>query len=181
MGLTDCIAASAKPTRPYGRASAAALLPAHDVFQRSRATSLTATAPTQDLDPESIADRTTVGVFFRQAARYGDKPLIHYRLGDAWQIETWADARRHVLAVATALIAAGVKARDSVLLISENRVEWVYCDFAIQTVGAITVPVYPSSPAEMAQEIATDSAAKYAIASGASLAAKLQVGGALRE
>ena len=89
--------------------------------------------------------------------------------------------QRHVLAVASALIAAGVEARDSVLLISENRVEWVYCDFAIQTVGAITVPVYPSSPAEMAQEIATDSAAKYAIASGASLAAKLQVGGALRE
>jgi len=122
-----------------------------------------------------------VGVFFRQAARYGDKPLIHYRLGDAWQIETWADARRHVLAVATALIAAGVKARDSVLLISENRVEWVYCDFAIQTVGAVTVPVYPNSPAEMAQTIAADSGATYAIASGAPLAEKLEVAGALRQ
>jgi long-chain acyl-CoA synthetase len=122
-----------------------------------------------------------VGVFFRQAARYGDKPLIHYRLGDAWQIETWADARRHVLAVATALIAAGVKARDSVLLISENRVEWVYCDFAIQTVGAVTVPVYPNSPAEMAQTIAADSGATYAIASGATLAEKLKVAGALRQ
>src|ERR1700688_2520355 len=180
MGLTDCIAASAKPTRPYGRASAAALLPAHDVFQRSRATSLTATAPTQDLDPEAIADRTTVGVFFRQAARYGDKPLIHYRQGDAWQVETWADLRRHVLAVASALIAAGVKPRDSVLLISENRVEWVYCDFAIQTIGAVTVPIYPNSPAELAQTIAADSGATYALASGAPLAAKLEVAGALR-
>jgi long-chain acyl-CoA synthetase len=122
-----------------------------------------------------------VGVFFRQAARYGDKPLIHYRLGDAWQIETWADARRHVLAVASALIAAGVKPRDSVLLISENRVEWVYCDFAIQTVGAVTVPVYPNSPAEMAQTIAADSGATYAIASGATLAEKLKVAGALRQ
>jgi long-chain acyl-CoA synthetase len=122
-----------------------------------------------------------VGVFFRQAARYGDKPLIHYRLGDAWQIETWADARRHVLAVASALIAAGVRPRDSVLLISENRVEWVYCDFAIQTVGAVTVPVYPNSPAEMAQTIAADSGATYAIASGATLAEKLKVAGALRQ
>ena len=122
-----------------------------------------------------------MGVFFRQAARYGDKPLIHYRLGDAWQIETWADARRHVLAVASALIAAGVRPRDSVLLISENRVEWVYCDFAIQTVGAVTVPVYPNSPAEMAQTIAADSGATYAIASGATLAEKLKVAGALRQ
>jgi long-chain acyl-CoA synthetase len=87
----------------------------------------------------------------------------------------------HVLSVASALIAAGVKPHDSVVLISENRVEWVYCDFAIQTIGAVTVPVYPNSPADMAQTIATDSGATYAIASGAPLAAKLKVGGALRE
>ena len=119
-------------------------------------------------------------MFFRQAARYGSKPLIHYRQGDQWQVETWADLRSHVLSVASALIAAGVKPRDSVLLISENRVEWVYCDFAIQTIGAITVPVYPNSPQEMAQTIAADSGATYAIASGAPMAAKLQVAGALR-
>jgi long-chain acyl-CoA synthetase len=122
-----------------------------------------------------------VGVFFRQAARYGDKPLIHYRQADAWQIETWADLRRHVLAVASALIAAGVKPHDSVLLIAENRVEWVYCDFAIQTVGAVTVPIYPNSPAEMAQTIAADSGATYAITSGAPLASKFRVAGALRQ
>ncbi len=106
---------------------------------------------------------------------------IHYRQGDAWQVETWADLRRHVLAVASALIAAGVKPRDSVLLISENRVEWVYWrTLAIQTIGAVTVPIYPNSPAEMAQTIASDSGATYAIASGAPLAAKLKVAGALR-
>ena len=122
-----------------------------------------------------------MGVFFRQAARYGDKPLIHYRQADAWQIETWADLRRHVLAVASALISAGVKPHDSVLLIAENRVEWVYCDFAIQTVGAVTVPIYPNSPAEMAQTIAADSGATYAITSGAPLASKFRVAGALRQ
>jgi long-chain acyl-CoA synthetase len=89
--------------------------------------------------------------------------------------------RRHVLAVASALIAAGVKPRDSVLLISENRVEWLYCDFAIQSIGAITVPIYPQSPADLAQVIADDSAATFAIASSAALAAKLKVGGPLRE
>ena len=136
-------------------------------------------ASSQELDPETISERTTVGIFFRQAARYGDKPLIHYRQGDSWHVETWTDVRRHVLAVASALIAAGVKPRDSVVLISENRVEWVYCDFAIQTIGAVTVPVYPNSPAEMAQTIAADSGATYAIASGAPLAAKLKVAGAL--
>ena len=86
-----------------------------------------------------------------------------------------------MLSVASALIAAGVKPHDSVILISENRVEWVYCDFAIQAIGAVTVPIYPNSPPEMAQTIAADSGATYAIASGAPFAAKLEVGGALRE
>src|SRR5260370_14184573 len=127
-----------------------------------------------------MSERATVGIFFRAAERYGDKPLIHYRQGDSWHVETWTDVRRRVLAVASALIAAGVKPRDSVVLISENRVEWVYCDFAIQTIGAVTVPVYPNSPADMAQTIAADSGATYAIASGAPQAAKLKVAGALR-
>jgi long-chain acyl-CoA synthetase len=88
--------------------------------------------------------------------------------------------KRNVLAVASALVDAGVKAGDSVVLISENRVEWIYCDIAIQSVGAITVPIYPSSPPELAQKIASDSGAVLAIASGEKLAGKLATTGPLR-
>ena len=88
--------------------------------------------------------------------------------------------RRDVLAVASALIEAGVKAGDCVILISENRLEWLYCDFGIQAAGAITVPIYPNSPPDMANAIAADSQAVMAIASGTTLASKLTVGGALR-
>src|SRR5258708_1091479 len=88
--------------------------------------------------------------------------------------------RRWVLAVASALVDAGVKPGDAVVVISENRVEWLYCDFAIQSVGAMTVPIYPSSPPELAQKIAADSGAVLAIASGEKLAAKLSTGGQLQ-
>jgi len=86
-----------------------------------------------------------------------------------------------VLAVASGLIDAGVKPGDCVIIISENRVEWICCDWAIQSIGAITVPIYPNSPPEMAQTIAADSAATLAIASTAALAAKLKVEGRLRK
>ncbi len=126
------------------------------------------------MNPGAIADGTTVGVFFRQAARFGDRPLVHYHASEpSWKVATWADMKRSVLAVASALVEAGVKAGDSVVLISENRVEWIYCDIAIQSVGAITVPIYPSSPPELAQKIASDSGAVLAIASGEKLAGKL--------
>ena len=70
---------------------------------------------TDAVNPDAIADRTTVGVFFRQAARFGDRPLVHYRGTEpTWSVATWADMERWVLAVASALVEAGVKAGDSV-------------------------------------------------------------------
>ena len=136
---------------------------------------------TDDVNPDAIADRTTVGVFFRQAARFGDRPLVHYRTGDsAWKVATWTDVKRSTLAVASALVEAGIKRGDSVVVISENRVEWLYCDFAIQSVGAVTVPIYPSSPPQLAQTIAADSGAVLAIASGEQTASKLAIKGPLQ-
>jgi long-chain acyl-CoA synthetase len=131
-----------------------------------------------ELNPEGIADRTTVGVFFGQAARLGDRPLVHYVAAGKWKVHTWADMKRDVLAVASCLIDAGVQQGDKVILISENRLEWLYCDFAIQAAGAVTVPIYPSTPPEVAQKIAANSEAVLAIASG-TLASKLKTGGPL--
>jgi long-chain acyl-CoA synthetase len=56
----------------------------------------------------------------------------------------------------------------------------VYCDFAIQAIGAITVPIYPNSPPDIAQKIVEDSGASFAIAADRTFAAKLKVGGALK-
>lgn len=147
----------------------------------SRATSLrTSPAAAQDVNSEAIADRTTVGVLFRQADRLGQRPLVHYLRENAWQVETWADMKRDVLAVASGLIDEGVKAGDRVILMSENRLEWLYCDYAIQAAGAITVPIYPNVSADIAMKIAVDSEATAAIVSDAAKAERLPTGGPLR-
>ncbi len=134
-----------------------------------------------ELNPEGIADRTTVGVFFSQAAALRDRPLVHYISGDAWKVHTWSDMKRDVLAVASALIDLGVKQGDPVILMSENRLEWLFCDFGIQSAGALTVPIYPTTPAETVAKIVDNSQAVIAIASDPELAAKIKVGGALRK
>jgi long-chain acyl-CoA synthetase len=135
---------------------------------------------TQDLDPETISDRTTVGVFFRQAAELAAQPLVHYPHGGGWKIATWADMKQRVLAVAGALVAAGVKAGDHVVLIGENSVDWICCDFAIQAAGAIAVPIYAGTVPEVAQMIAANCEAVLAIASSEKMAAKLKTTGTLR-
>ncbi|MFH8476639.1 AMP-dependent synthetase/ligase [Streptomyces sp. NPDC018000] len=65
-----------------------------------------------------------------------------------WQDVTAATFRDEVLALAKGLIAHGVRFGDRVALLSRTRYEWTLFDFALWTVGAQSVPVYPTSSAE---------------------------------
>lgn len=85
-----------------------------------------------------------------------------------------------VLAEAAALIRSGVRARDHVVLIAENRLEWPVSDLAIQSVGAITVPIYATTPPAVAQGIAADAGAVLAIAADEKLAAKVPATAVMR-
>jgi long-chain acyl-CoA synthetase len=135
---------------------------------------------TSRLDPDAIAERTTVGVFYRQARRYGDRALLHHHDGSGWRARSWAETQRLVLAEAAALIRAGVQPGDHVLLVSPNRLEWPVSDLAIQSAGAVTVPVYPSNPTAVIDYIAGNSEAVMAITSDEELAEKVGSSGLVK-
>lgn len=59
----------------------------------------------------------------------------------------------------------GIKKDDKVSIISENRPEWVYSDFAILSLGAIDVPLYPSLTADSVEFILNNSESKGVIVS----------------
>ncbi|BFG71332.1 long-chain fatty acid--CoA ligase [Sediminibacterium sp. KACHI17] len=77
------------------------------------------------------------------------------------------------------LIELGVSARDitpessdKIAIISNNRPEWIFTDLAAQQIGAILVPVYPTtSPLEL-EFILNDAAVKYLFVSNAELLEK---------
>ena len=133
------------------------------------------------LDRDRISERTTAGVFFRQAAKLRDKPLFHHHRDGRWTPISWNEMESLVLATAAALIESGVQPRDHVILMSPNRHEWLVCDFAIQAAGAITVPIYPSTLEKQACEIADNSGAVLAIVSDEKMASKLKTQGALKK
>lgn len=61
---------------------------------------------------------------------------------------------------------------DKIAIISNNRPEWIFTDLAVQQIGAILVPVYPTtSPAEL-EFILNDAAVKYLFVSNAELLEK---------
>ena len=63
------------------------------------------------------------------------------------------------------LRALGVSRGDRVAIIAESRPEWLLCDLAVLTAGAVTVPIYPTLSAAQARYILQDSGARLAIVS----------------
>lgn len=115
------------------------------------------------MNVNALNERTTVGVFFRQAARFGDKTVLRYHDGEGWAAVSWSRLADLVLRVACRLLEEGVEAGDRVVIMARNRVEWLYCDLGIQAAGAVTVPIYATTPARTAQLIAEDAGARVAL------------------
>ncbi|MGC1214607.1 MAG: AMP-dependent synthetase/ligase [Micromonospora sp.] len=72
---------------------------------------------------------------------------------------TCAQFRDDVVALARGLIAAGVDPGARVVLMSRTRYEWTLVDYALWSIGAVTVPVYDTSSAEQVAWILADSGA----------------------
>ncbi|MFJ3582587.1 AMP-dependent synthetase/ligase [Streptomyces sp. NPDC090127] len=65
-----------------------------------------------------------------------------------WRDVTSAQFRDEVLALAKGLIAHGVRFGDRVAIMARTRYEWTLFDFALWTLGAQSVPIYPTASAD---------------------------------
>ncbi len=79
--------------------------------------------------------------------------------GAGWQDVTCAQFHDQVVTLARGLLAAGIEPGERVALMSKTRYEWTLIDYAIWSVGAVTVPIYETSSAEQVAWILEDSAA----------------------
>ncbi|MEU9855635.1 long-chain fatty acid--CoA ligase [Streptomyces sp. NPDC047974] len=83
------------------------------------------------------ADTTPDAVAFGRRTPHGE-----------WEDVSCARFRDEVLALAKGLVAHGVRFGDRVAIMSRTRYEWTLFDFALWTLGAQPVPIYPTSSAE---------------------------------
>ncbi|PAX07794.1 AMP-dependent synthetase/ligase [Sphingomonas lenta] len=114
-----------------------------------------------------------VAMFFARAAARGDKPFLWRKTGGKWTSTSWAEAARQVASLAAGLRAIGVERGDRVMLVSENRPEWLIADIAIMAAGAVTVPAYTTNTERDHAHIIENSGAKAVIVSTAKLAKTL--------
>ena len=116
-------------------------------------------------------------MFFDQAQRLGDRPFLWAKRDggskDAFRPLTWRQAASQAAVLARALAQRGVAPGDRVMLLAENRPEWLIADVAIMAAGGITVPAYVTNGPADHEYVLRDSGAKGVIVSTAALEAKL--------
>ena len=114
-----------------------------------------------------------VTMFFTRAAEKGDAPFLWAKQSGEWRPISWREAAAQVAALAPALRRIGLNAGDRVMLVSENRPEWLISDLAIMAAGCVTVPTYTTNTERDHQHILDDSGARAAIVSTQKLAKTL--------
>jgi long-chain acyl-CoA synthetase len=104
-------------------------------------------------------------MFYHTAARLGDRTAYMFKVKGAYQSISFNDSVNLVKKISGGLVALGIIRGDKVAILSENRLEWAISDYAILSIGAVTVPVYPSLLTNQIEYILKDSEVKVVICS----------------
>ncbi|MEO3431073.1 long-chain fatty acid--CoA ligase [Pelagibius sp. CAU 1746] len=119
------------------------------------------------------ACRSLTAAFFDQAAKRRDAAFVWHKEDGRFRPQSWTEIAEQVSALSRGLRALGLQPGDRVVLVAENRPEWLIADLAIMAAGAITVPAYTTSLASDHRHVLTDSGAVGAIVSTRALADRL--------
>jgi long-chain acyl-CoA synthetase len=102
---------------------------------------------TVDIPRTTVTATSLPGLLMQRA---GDRPTaVAMRKKDLgrWREYTWDEYLARAARVGLGLLELGVEPGDRVAVHSENRPAWLLADMGIQGIGAVTVGVYPTSPA----------------------------------
>jgi long-chain acyl-CoA synthetase len=116
--------------------------------------------------PLIMLDLKTVNdVFFKIASSNRDRVIFSEDSKGEWQPISSRQVYQRVRAFAETLLSWGIGKGDRVALLSENRWEWAITDFAVLSIGAVDVPIYPTLTAEQIAALLADSAARVIVVS----------------
>ncbi|GAA5069234.1 long-chain acyl-CoA synthetase [Thermocatellispora tengchongensis] len=104
-----------------------------------------------------IADGATLtDMAYDRARREPDLVALAARTPDGWREVRYGEFAAQAADLARSLLGAGVRPGDRVAILGGNSVDWLVADFAALSLGAITVPVYPTASAEQIRAVLDD-------------------------
>lgn len=115
-----------------------------------------------------------------QLDHFPKQDMLSAKINGEWKKYSTAEVADTVNRLSAGLLFLGVRANDfspegsdKIAIISNNRPEWVFTDLAVQQIGAILVPVYPTTNPNELVFILNDAAVKYIFVSNEELLSKV--------
>ena len=96
-----------------------------------------------------------VDLFRWRSSQSPELPALWFKREGAYRFLSWQEFSERVKAVALALDSLGVGRGDRIGILSENRPEWAFADLGTLSLGAVTVPIYPTSSVKECQYVLT--------------------------
>ena len=95
-------------------------------------------------------ERRTAPELWRDAVRGApaEPAYLEEQEGGDWRPVPWDEAAERVDDLAHGLLARGVRKGDRVAVLSRTRLEWILLDWALMSIGAVVVGLYPTSTAK---------------------------------
>lgn len=115
-----------------------------------------------------------------QLAYFPKKDMLSAKENGQWKHYSTQETADLINRFSAGLLELGVSGNDvspegsdKIAIISNNRPEWVFTDLAVQQIGAILVPVYPTTNPLELEFILNDAAVKYIFVSNLELLQKI--------
>ena len=113
--------------------------------------------------------QTIPRLFLELTENFKKPDLLLFKKDGVYRGLSTNEVRQEVERIALGLKGLGVSAGDKVILLAENGPWWAMMDFAILSLGAVTVPIYTSLVPEQIAYIINDSDAKVVVISDRNL------------
>ena len=115
-----------------------------------------------------MQSRNLAASIHAQVEKYSDRKenALYYKEGDEWKGISWKEFGERIDNTAKALLEIEAEENDMIAIYSENRPEWVICDYAIMSIRCATVAIYATNTAEQAEYIVNDAKCKIIFVDG---------------
>ncbi len=102
-------------------------------------------------------------LLLQNAASSKNRVAMRTKYKGIWREISWESYANHVAQFCCGLLELGMKRGDHASILGENCPEWVFADLAIQSLGGVSVGVYPTNSAEQVRYILEHSRSKVVI------------------
>jgi long-chain acyl-CoA synthetase len=120
-----------------------------------------------------MAIQTVCDIFYRSVDTYRKPEHLKHKRDGAWRAISSEELRRAVEEISMGLRSLGIGRGDKVAILSENRPEWAFADFAVLCAGAADATIYATLTPAQVLYILADSESRVVFVSNAAQAAKV--------